>query len=152
MEDEYLNDLIAFSVLLKNQKAKKRLIWTKNWLLKRARYGHTEMVQELRAYPEDYKSFLRMDEDTYKLLLRTVSPFIEKQNTTMRDSISTHERLMATLRFLATGESQLQLRFSSCISQPALSKIIPETCAAIFNCLQTEYMKVRLLIHNITII
>ena len=59
---------------------------------------------------------------------------------------------MAILRFLATVESQQQLRFSSCISEAALSEIIPETCAATFNCLQPEYMKARLLIQNITII
>ncbi|VEN41894.1 unnamed protein product [Callosobruchus maculatus] len=37
----------------------------------------------------------------------------------MRQSISPHERLTATLRFLATGRSYEDLKFSVAISSPS---------------------------------
>jgi hypothetical protein len=44
-----------------------------------------------------------MDEDTYLELLNFVSPVIGKEDTVMGTAVSVHERLGATLRFLATG-------------------------------------------------
>lgn len=46
-----------------------------------------------------------MNEDTYLNLLSLVTPLIQKQNTVMRDAISPHKRLIATLQFLATGRT-----------------------------------------------
>lgn len=83
-----------------------------------------------------------MDEETYVNLLALVSPFIKKKDTVMRQAITPHERLTATLRFLATGRSYECLKFSTIISPQALSYIIPETCWALYNCLRKEYLKV----------
>ena len=82
-----------------------------------------------------------MDEETYDMLLSLVTPFITKQDTYMRQVILPHERLTATLRFLATGRSYEDLKFSTYISPQALGRIIPETCA-IREALQPDYMKV----------
>ena len=76
--DDYLDDLLALSVLVKRKKTNKRKIWTKDWLLKRHVFTHTNLLEELQAFPEDFNNFLRMDEETYLLLFETVSPFIEK--------------------------------------------------------------------------
>lgn len=65
-----------------------------------------------------------------------------KQNTQLRETISPHERLTATLRFLATGRSYEDLKFSVIISPQALGQIIPETCYAIHSVLKREYLKV----------
>ncbi|KAJ8961244.1 hypothetical protein NQ318_008927 [Aromia moschata] len=73
-----------------------------------------------------------MDEETYLQLLSLVIPLIQKQDTVMRNSITPHERLSATLRFLATGRSYEDLKYSTLISPQALSCIIPETCEAIY--------------------
>ncbi|VEN48779.1 unnamed protein product, partial [Callosobruchus maculatus] len=45
----------------------------------------------------------------------------------MRQSISPHERLTATLRFLATEGSYEDFKFSVAISPQVLGQIIPET-------------------------
>ena len=76
--DGYLDDLLALSVLVKRKKTNKRKIWTKDWLLQRHVFTHTNLLEELRYFPEDFNNFLRMDEETYLLLFETVSPFIEK--------------------------------------------------------------------------
>jgi hypothetical protein len=48
-------------------------------------------------------------------------------------SISPHERLTVTLRFLATGRSHEDLKFRTLISAQSLGHIIPETCEAIYH-------------------
>ena len=110
---------------------RKRAIWTKDWLLKREQLGYTHLLRELLPYPEDVHTFLRMDENSYLELLDLVRPRIEKQSTVLRSLIDPHQRLMATLRYLATGASYQDLKFSTRISAQALSNIIPETCNAI---------------------
>lgn len=51
----------------------------------------------------------------------------------MRQAISAEERLIVTVRYLATGRSLEDLKFSAVISSPqALGVIIPETCKAIY--------------------
>jgi len=60
----------------------------------------------------------------------------------MRRAITPHERLLVTLRFLATGRSYEDLKFSVSISTEALGVIIPETCAVIYEVLKKDYLKV----------
>ncbi|CAI6373664.1 unnamed protein product [Macrosiphum euphorbiae] len=115
--------------------------WSENWLLKRQQFSHVNLISELSGEPDDFRNYLRMDEETYSLLLSLVSDTIQKQNTVMRNFISPHERLTATLRFLATGRSCTDLQYSTIISKPALSKIIPETCDAIYSALKDTYLK-----------
>lgn len=57
-----------------------------------------------------------------------------KKDTIIRSSISTHERLSVSLRFLATGRSYeyKDLKFSPIISPQAVGKIIPETCEVLY--------------------
>ncbi|KAF6197766.1 hypothetical protein GE061_008732 [Apolygus lucorum] len=47
-----------------------------------------------------------------------------------------------TLRFLATGRSYEDLKFSTGISAPSLSQIIPETCKALYEVLKKDNVKV----------
>lgn len=84
-----------------------------------------------------------MSEDCYKTLLDLVSPLIEKQNTLLREAITPHERLSATLRYLAIGRKYEDLKFSVIISPQALSAIIPEVCAVIVQVLH-DYIKVNI--------
>ena len=60
----------------------------------------------------------------------------------MRQAKTPHERLTATLRFLTTGRSYEDLKFSTIMSPQALGNIIPETCRAIYKVLK-KYYKVR---------
>lgn len=89
----------------KKRKRTKRTKWTKKWLLNRKINSHINLLKDLRDDPNDWRNYLRMDENAYNELLHLVSPLIQRQNTVMRESISPHERLTATLRFLATGRS-----------------------------------------------
>ncbi|KAF2885217.1 hypothetical protein ILUMI_20936, partial [Ignelater luminosus] len=68
-----------------------------------------------------------MGMDTYMDLLSLVTPEILKKNIYMRRVITPHERLIATLRFLATGRSYRDLEFTTPVSKQSLSCIFPKT-------------------------
>jgi hypothetical protein len=67
-----------------------------------------------------------MGNETYLRLLHLVAPHITKNDSAMRRAITPHERLRATLRFLATERSYEVLKFSIAISAQSLGVIIPE--------------------------
>ena len=68
-------------------------------------FSHANLLKELRFHPKDWHNFLRMNESTYLILLSTVSPLIQKKNTTMRQAITPHERLYSikTINELSFG-------------------------------------------------
>ncbi|CAK1592763.1 unnamed protein product [Parnassius mnemosyne] len=133
--------ILGLSLAIKKTKRKDRSMWCKNWLMKRKKLSHINLVKELRIAPKDYRNYVRMNEETYLKLLSMVTPLIQKEDTVMRNAITTHERLLATLRFLASGRSYECLKYSAIISPQALGRIIPETCAAIYKVLQNDYMQ-----------
>ena len=65
---------------------------------------------------------------------------IEKRNIVMREAISPRMRLLATLRYLATGNSFQDLTFSTRIAPNTLSQIIPETLQAIIKVLEEKFI------------
>lgn len=59
----------------------------------------------------------------------------------MRDAIPPIQRLSITLRYLATGNTFEDLKFTSAISPQSIGAIVMETCTAIKKCLN-DYIKV----------
>ena len=68
------------------------------------------------------------------MLLTKVLPCIQKK-THLREAISPKRRLIATMRYLATGRSIEDIKFSMRIFPQLLRKIIMENCAAIIKAL-----------------
>lgn len=133
---------IAVSEYLLKKRVRRK--WAKNWLSHRNDFSHMSLLRELRANdPNDFRNYLRMDENTFNFLLNLVGTHLQKQNTVMREAIPPEERLIATLRFLATGRSYEDLKFSTCIAAQTLGQLIPETCQVIYNVLKENYMTVR---------
>ena len=124
----------------KSSRQRKRR-WVKAWIA-RKEHSHTNLMNELQCETDDWRNYLRMDEGAYTNLLELVSPHIKRENTNMREAITPHERLSATLRFLATGRSLKDLRYSVRMGTSTLSEIIPETCNAIFHVLRGEFLQV----------
>lgn len=129
------------------KKSKNRSCWTKNWISKRPEEGfYAKLLIELKnEEPELYRNFLRMDFQQYEHLLALVTPFIKKEDTVMRKSISAGERLVLTLRFLATGESFHSLQYLFRIPPSTISAIVPEVLDAIYKVLVGEYLQVCLI-------
>ncbi|PNF16231.1 hypothetical protein B7P43_G15109 [Cryptotermes secundus] len=79
-----------------------------------------------------------MSDENLKYMLAKV-----KQDTLLWNAITPEERIVATLRFLATGRSFEDPKFATIISPNALGNIIPETCKAIYTykALKQEHLK-----------
>jgi hypothetical protein len=54
-----------------------------------------------------------MNEETYLNLLSLLTPLIKRQGMIMREATTPHERLPATMRFLATGRRYEDLKYST---------------------------------------
>ena len=72
-------------------------------------------------------------------LLSLVKDRIEKRNTRLRKAIPPEARLAITLRFLASGETQQSLSYSLRVGRQTLSKIVSETCEAIYEAVKDPY-------------
>ena len=74
-------------------------------------------------------------------MLTLVGPRIRKNDTNFRKGIPPAKRLDIALRFLASGESQQLLTFlGRCIGRSTISRIIRETCDAIYASFSDSYL------------
>ena len=82
--------------LLQNS-PQKREFWSKKWLRKRKKFTHSVLLKELDS--NNFRHFLRMNEQCFCKLLSMIKPLIEKQNTVLRESVNAEERLIVTQIF-----------------------------------------------------
>ncbi|XP_077869675.1 uncharacterized protein LOC144361748 [Saccoglossus kowalevskii] len=121
------DDEISLLLLLLLRRRRRRLRaacrrrWTRSWVMRRQSQGaYCNLIQELNAEdPDKFRQYHRLDKQSFQDVLEMVSPFITKQDTTMRCSITASERLAVTLRFLATGKG----RTSNLIIKPKKKKL-----------------------------
>lgn len=98
--------IIAGAALILSDEKKKKRIWCKEWYKNRNKYSHINLIKELEIdEPGDLYNYLRMDQESFEFLLQLIAPKITRQNTKMRQSVTAKERLLATLRYLATGRT-----------------------------------------------
>ena len=81
-----------------------------------------------------------MSPERFEHLLSLVGPLIKKNDTNFRKAIPVAERLMLTLRFFASGDSQRSMSFLFLMGKKTVSRIISETSEAIVKVLQPIYM------------
>lgn len=142
-----LISLVGYGTIKRLRRSKSRKKWVKTWLLRKDLH-HMNLLKVLQEDdPDDFKNYLRMDENTFNYLLSLVKVHLTKQDTVMRKAIPPEERVIATLRYLASGRYFNCLRFSVGISEQALGYIIPETCRVLYEVLRKEYMKVSKILY-----
>ncbi|KAH7693745.1 nuclease HARBI1-like protein [Aphelenchoides avenae] len=81
----------------------------------------------LRRDPVKFRNYFRMSEATFDLLMALTEA-------------SPEERLAVTLSFLASGTPYRRLAYSFRISNQAISAIVAETCAVIYDVLKDKYL------------
>ena len=116
----------------REQKASQRKVWVRKLLrLRRKKGAFQNLIREMRISDrESHFRFFRMSPERFDHLLTLVTPFITKEGTNFRKPISAAERLAVTLRFLASGDSQISLHYLFRISTSSLSLI-----KKLWNCL-----------------
>ena len=98
-------------------------------LPRKKKYGlYHILTDELRLFDKEYFfRFVRMTPQRFEYLLSLVGPHLQRTTTRMREPISLAERLVLTLRFLASGDWQQSLCFSFRVSRAAICTILSET-------------------------
>ena len=74
-----------------------------------------------------FRNFFRMDHENFDILYNLVAPIISKKDTSFRVAITAEERLMVTIRFLATGASFADLFYNWKISTASDRLVMPYT-------------------------
>lgn len=151
------NDILAvaaaYVIISGKKKNKKRKCWVRPTLQGRNQYGGSQLMASLIKDDQfttggHFFNFIRMSVDNFEELHSRFEPMIKKRDTSFRYAIPSRERLLVTLRFLATGDSYQSLMLLFKISKQAISLIIPEVCNAINETLK-NLVKVSILEHKI---
>lgn len=79
----------------------------------------------------------RMDEEIFNLLLHKIRKHLEKCNWR---ALPPEQRLIITLRYLATGDQITSLALAYRIGVSTAHSVARETCEVIANVLSTEYL------------
>lgn len=122
-----------------HRRGRVRTCWAKSCLLERGNVSYMPLLMDIRENnPEDYRNFLHMDKLSFQESLLLVKPYIQRQNTKLQRARlqRAEDRLVATLRYLATRRSLEDLTFGTRILAQALGHIITETCKAIVKVLK----------------
>ncbi len=88
-----------------------------------------------------FQNFCRMPFKDFEYLLSLTEPAIRKQDTNYRDAISPKERLVITLRFLATGDSFSSLMYNFEVSKSSVSRIVHDVFRTLSDALK-QYVHV----------
>lgn len=91
-----------------------RSCWVHDWLLKFGTESNGLWYENVfeewtKTNQERFKRTLRLSPAAFDQLLEMVTPIIERQDTHLRKSVNPRKRLAVTLKFLATGNSFVQL-------------------------------------------
>ncbi|XP_044133206.1 uncharacterized protein LOC122925927 [Bufo gargarizans] len=100
---------------------------------------HT-LYNDLRQDPFKFHNFCRMSMESFDHLLTSLHPDLNFRDTSMRRSISAEQRLIVTLRFLATGNSFASLHFEFLLGISTISGIVCHTCKVIWQRLRDAVM------------
>ncbi|KAL4104342.1 hypothetical protein QTP88_019643 [Uroleucon formosanum] len=131
-------DLLRKELLkFKSKKTKKRRLWTRKWILRRNTLGaSTNLLKELSVDPKSFYNHLRMNEDMFLYLLEKGSPYIQKENTNMREALPARMKLEIVLRFLATGDSFASLSALYRVPKCTISCFLLDVLEAIYKALE----------------
>ncbi|XP_073405529.1 phosphomannomutase 1 isoform X2 [Dendrobates tinctorius] len=84
--------------------------------------------------------YTRMSQQSFMYLLGRAQDFIRRQDAQLLRAIPPEERLLVTLRFLATGETLSSLHFQYRLGISTLSGIVADTCRALWDVLCPEFL------------
>ncbi|XP_054016728.1 uncharacterized protein LOC128897073 isoform X6 [Hylaeus anthracinus] len=89
-----------------------------------------------------FYQFTRMKRNTFNYILEKIREKCSRKTTNFKKPISVEERLIVTLRYLATGLAFRQIALTFKISKSAVSAIVVEVCMAIWEALHVKHMSV----------
>lgn len=98
--------IVAYTLLQRKKKhQRKKNCWIKPWIQRRSELGAcSTLTSELKIEDaQQFRNFVRMSAVQVQFIIESVGPVIAKMDTKFRKAITVYERVMVTLRFLASG-------------------------------------------------
>nr|XP_039248879.1 protein ALP1-like [Styela clava] len=119
-----------------------REMWVHDLILHGSDKSEFLLAEEILESPDEEKchQYFRMQKYQFEYLLNKVESLISKKDTFWRSAIPAKRRLILTIRYLATGASQLDLAFSFRIGHSTVGTILRETMSALWKELVNEVM------------
>ena len=103
---------------------------------------YATLVQELRADDTGHHSqYMRMTVENFDIILGLVELHLRRQDTVMRPAIEPGLKIAVTLHHLAEGASHVAIAAHYRLGRSTVSRIIYETCEALWTVLQPVYLK-----------
>jgi len=143
---QLLKAFIIYRQIKNRENKKKQKFWVRPIFTeerRRLQGASDNLIREMQYIDIDkYIEYLRMDVETFHELLQLVGPKIEKQYV-IRSPISAPTRLqipciIPCLRYLASGDNMSSISFVFRIGLNTVSKIVSETCEAIWDVLKDK--------------
>ncbi|XP_071578889.1 uncharacterized protein [Temnothorax nylanderi] len=134
--------LLIYYMRLKRMNVHKR--WqNRRWLVRpvnqqRKQQGeYDNLFQELKNDEEMFFKYTRMNIQHFNKLLNMLECYLVKRT---KRALPPEQRLLITLRYLATGNSTSNIAFSFRVGQSTVRKLIKEVCPIITNKLRPIYL------------
>lgn len=117
--------------------------WVRDWLSRRPVHGQYDaLLHELRLEdPASYRNFLRVDHETFLMLLHRLEGNLTKMTTRCRAPVTPALKLALTLRYLATGSSYRSLMYGFRVAHNTISGIVADVCQAIVDVFEAEVIQ-----------
>ncbi|XP_050298182.1 uncharacterized protein LOC126737354 [Anthonomus grandis grandis] len=96
--------------------------------------------EEMMEDQAKFQSVYRMSRETFLVLLDIIGPSIKSSVKKFRESITPKEKLIITMRYLATAMSFKQLSFLFMRGDSTIGQLVEEVCDNIWSGLQMEFM------------
>uniref|UniRef100_A0A915CZQ7 Granulins domain-containing protein n=1 Tax=Ditylenchus dipsaci TaxID=166011 RepID=A0A915CZQ7_9BILA len=141
LDNQMLRSKLALLVLLRRRKRLKkgRRYWVHPLWRNRPELGaYSALLPQLKANPDKFIDYMRMNPEVFATLLQALNERLTKYS--IRTPICAEERLMLTIRHLATGESYRSLSFQFRMGCMTVCRIISDTCSAIYEVLRQDYL------------
>ena len=125
----------------KRRRKYRKRFWVRDIFQTRLQAGeyHTLVKQMRECDLESFYKYFRMTPERFDRLVSLLRELLSKKSL-YREPIAADERLAFTLRFLATGDSLQTISFSYRLGHTTVSRIVAETCEALWVALQ-DYIK-----------
>ncbi|XP_064632850.1 uncharacterized protein LOC135491117 [Lineus longissimus] len=135
-------EILLLYAFHRRQKRKRRHdYWVHDLWMDREKYGeYHHLIKTLFSFEDKFFQYFRMTTAQFHDLHDLIRDDIRKLTTSFRKPIGTEEQLSICLRFLATGDSYTTISFSFRVGIKTVSRIVNETCEAIWNRLQPIFM------------
>lgn len=128
-------------LVIEEEKRKKRRYWVHNLWKAREEEGEFHTIfSRLKDDQEKFIKYFRMSIPKFLNLLEILGTDIQRHNSKWRRTVSPEERLAVTLRYLATGDSQISLSFSYRLAPSTVNSIIFATLETIWRKMAKQEM------------